>query len=418
MADYADDNNELLSCGEIDDLCHPHMFHLLISGWSDENKDCSSLITDINEIFGEPSNKSVGLFRFLDISLDTLINQAKLTNSDAVNLENVLKACLKHIHNYINIALAYKEERNGEIRCDYQTRVTGNNLKHQIDCLKELILVLQQRKNAVSCVPYSEIIGSFLYPGIELVSGKSIDGEVLDYLSEEIQKSNLFFDLPYSVLSNTFHLYHHPKNSFPLPVLLKSSQDMEKAEYWKGIDWKDDYQDYLNDFRKYKKYIVLGYYTRDNEDGCEGPHIVLCPENIEDAASDSNLKDKKELLYLIVLIHELAHAMMDKNNVTLNTLFSNAMEESLANMIALQWFDVFDEQNKDNVKDFINDNQPKIYKFGINQFEATVDWRRWRDCNKNMRDKLEYWFNKCFEGGEIRNIESSAVKTEYDNVFL
>ena len=417
VVDYQEDDNDFIDYSTTKKvLNNGSRHHLVITGWSEDDVEGYSLEILFNDIFQLQDNvdeiKNNGSFHCLDLPLDDE-NDYHIIN----DLEFIVKCCLKYFNNYINVALAYKEDENGEIQYYYQTRITGNNLKHQIDYLKKLIPAFQKYK-AVKCKPFAEvIIKKFLYPGIENVSGDSIDSidkDVLDYLSEEIKKSILFFDLPYSVLSNTFHLYHHPKNSFPLPILLKSSQDMEKAEFWKGIDWKDDYKDYRDDFNNCKKYIVLGYYTRDNEDGCEGPHIVLCPKNIEAAASDSNLKDKKELLYLIVLIHELAHAMMDKNNVTMNSLFSNAMEESLANMITLQWFDVFDNDDKEIVKDFIKDKQPKIYKFGINQFEAGVDWSKWRD-SKKMHKLLKEWFDNCFVPELLE--QPQKVRAEYNRVL-
>lgn len=367
LADYQDDENELLSHQDTSKLTHIKK-HIIITGWSE--KDGNSLNDSFSTAFSfcgtyQLSNSRCG-FYCLDIWLSA--GDDGISGLLINHLRPLLKCCLKCFNNYINIALAYefikKENSMGPVKISYyyQTRVTGNELEHQIKIIRaELGKPVPQNINNAHV--YKDISNQYFSPGIELVSGNSIDNSdsdfVLKYLIDSIKKSNLFFDLPYSVLSNTFHLYHHPKRSFPLPILLKSSQDMEKAEFWKGIDWEDDYKDYRDDFNNCKKYIVLGYYTRDNEDGCEGPHIVLCPENIEAAAFDSNLKDKKELLYLIVLIHELAHAMMDKNNVTMNSLFSNAMEESLANMITLQWFDVFDNDDKEIVKDFLRINNQR-----------------------------------------------------------
>ena len=129
---------------------------------------------------------------------------------------------------------------------------------------------------------------------------------------------------------------------------------------------------------------------------------------------------KAELLYHIVLIHELAHAMMDKNHLSLNSLFSRAMEESLANMITLQWFDVFDDFNDfnmNNVKEFIENCQPIIYKFGTSQFKACVDWNKWRDRDKNMHNKLKGWFNSCFENPKLTEPDANEILDAYNSVF-
>ena len=105
--------------------------------------------------------------------------------------------------------------------------------------------------------------------------------------------------------------------------------------------------------------------------------------------------------------------MMDKNHVSLNSLFSRAMEESLANMITLQWFEKFDHSNYKKVKSFI-ETQPEIYKFGINQFEAGVDWTKWRD-SKKMHKLLKEWFDKCFVPELLE--QPQKVRAEYNRVL-
>lgn len=427
IADYLPDEADLTDNDTISELVSIDK-HIIITGWSE--KDWNSLNDCFSNAFSfcgtNKLSDKVSDFYCLELSLAA--GDDSISDSDDVilinNLKPILNCCLKCFNNYINVALAYKirvKEENGKtsdkISYYYQTRVTGNELEHQVELLRtELEKSIPQNINLMyNALVYKDISKHYLYPGIELVSGKIIEEHVLKYLSHKIKKSILFFDLPYSVLSNTFHLYHHPKNSFPLPILLKSKEGMsEYVELWKkGIGWEDEeYNKYLDDLKEFNKFIVLGYYTREDEDGCKGPHIVLCPENIEDAASDSNLKDKKELLYLIVLIHELAHAMMDKNHVSLNSLFSNAMEESLANMITLQWFDALNRSNYHKVKSFV-ETQPKIYKFGINQFQAGVDWTKWRD-SKKMHKLLKEWFKNCF----VKRInQPQKIRAEYNRVL-
>lgn len=420
IADYLPDEADLTDNETISELVSIDK-HIIITGWSE--KDWNSLNDCFSNAFSfcgtNKLSDKVSDFYCLELSLAA--GDDSISDSDDVilinNLKPILNCCLKCFNNYINVALAYKirvKEENGKtsdkISYYYQTRVTGNELEHQVELLRtELEKSIPQNINLMyNALVYKDISKYYLYPGIELVSGKIIEEDVLDYLSEEIKKSILFFDLPYSVLSNTFHLYHHPKNSFPLPILLKKLGTISYEELWKSEEWGEE-------IKKYDKYIpktpILGYYTRDNEDGCIGPHIVLCPNNIEAVASD---KYDVRLVYLIVLIHELAHAMMDKNNVTMNSLFSNAMEESLANMITLQWFDVFDNDDKEIVKDFIKDKQPKIYKFGINQFEAGVDWSKWRD-SKKMHKLLKEWFDNCFVPELLE--QPQKVRAEYNRVL-
>ena len=132
------------------------------------------------------------------------------------------------------------------------------------------------------------------------------------------------------------------------------------------------------------------------------PIILLCPQRIEAAANDifkilqstaepADINICRKVLYAIVLIHEYAHAMMDYTNVLEmgNTLIDKPdfvkdgshkkksenekyMEESLANMITLQYFEATDKNNIKIVEAFM-EQQPTPYKFGIEQYKANVE---------------------------------------------
>lgn len=150
----------------------------------------------------------------------------------------------------------------------------------------------------------------------------------------------------------------------------------------------------------------LGCYFSLGQFNYPQPAIFLCPERIEEAARNKNI-DKK-VLYSKVLIHELAHAIMDPTNELLNNgilkqkvlgqkLGSDAdvfMEESLANMITLQYFEaaksIIGENDFERVKSFM-EKQPEAYKFGITQYEKLhTDWREWRK-NKSQIAFWNYW---------------------------
>lgn len=223
--------------------------------------------------------------------------------------------------------------------------------------------------------------------------------------------------------------------TFNYPIILKQPEDMPSYEDLWGIE-KIGNEGYFPE-----EDSVLGYYTRGDENSIEGPLIALCPENIEKAANElkSNgiCKCDIKTIYGIVLIHEYAHALMDlykrytfkieeervpveeKANINKNwpkgTHEPVAMEESLANMITLKLFNRYPDDFK-SVKEFIKD-QPPFYKFGIHQYEAGVDWKKWRESDKQSSQKLEEWFNQCFSNGEI-NIPIKDYKREiYDRVF-
>ena len=147
----------------------------------------------------------------------------------------------------------------------------------------------------------------------------------------------------------------------------------------------------------------LGCYIPSLQENYPYPVIYLCPKRIKDAAD--RLDIDKKVLYAKVLIHELAHAIMDptnelegenlksKKNIEPKTK-SDAdvfMEESLANMITLKYFDaaksLIGEKDFKQVKSFMK-KQPEAYKFGIEQFQKLrTDWRAWR----NNKSSMKFW---------------------------
>ena len=223
-------------------------------------------------------------------------------------------------------------------------------------------------------------------------------------------------------------LPYHEDDPLPIPIFLKSPEDMPNyKDIWSDVKDKDK-----------DKYMpqgkVLGYYTR-KENEINYPHIVLCPENIEECSGEITVDN----LYSLVLVHEMAHAILDRyyeyslyheiyNDWNIkevecqqylpNSLYSKAMEESLANMMALIWIKSYNDLTLFNqCHEFISKQQSAIYKFGIHQYEAGVDWKKWRESDKQSSQKLEEWFNQCFSNGEI-NIPIKDYKREiYDSVF-
>ena len=153
---------------------------------------------------------------------------------------------------------------------------------------------------------------------------------VLDYASIITNKGiNNNFPYPKDVIHHMMFFKGIKPN---IPILLRKDMP-EYKELWKDLD----------DSRKVY-YIpqgtVLGYYTKyDEENFCKGPHIVLGPEIIKKSSEEKSISF--EVLFTKVLIHELAHAMMDNSNNWPSSLEAKAMEESLANKITLNWFRLF-----------------------------------------------------------------------------
>jgi len=155
-----------------------------------------------------------------------------------------------------------------------------------------------------------------------------------------------------------------------------------------------------------------------------------------------------EILFYIVYIHELAHASMDntldaketpetyyndgasyfltrtkEDTFPLSDKCANYMEESLANLITLNYLDWYSEVTEDKryhdaaIK-FIGQQAP-MYAFGVDQFNATVDWTKWRDYKKKNKEpdkKLLAWYDKFFDAcGERKDVVYS--KEDFDVLF-
>ena len=155
--------------------------------------------------------------------------------------------------------------------------------------------------------------------------------------------------------------------------------------------------DYIPDY--YFDYEYLGYYDSYNAE------IVLCPERISKRA-DKLLRQNRHIttreLYVVVLVNALAHALMDptkaegKRNqyqpliTTINKFTEREvlMENSLANMITLQYFDKLGKPEVvryGEVRELI-ELQSLPYKFGLDQYDILKpDWHPWREAKRNTK---------------------------------
>lgn len=157
----------------------------------------------------------------------------------------------------------------------------------------------------------------------------------------------------------------------------------------------------------------LGFYSSKGTER----EIKLCPKRIKETAD--KLKIPFDYLVAIVYIHELGHAALDEtidldeeankdeeikikfnNNVakidTNKDKFNFVMEESLANMIMLQYINWYTECCNDKLKDgdvlyetaeLLVKKQSPAYAFGQYQFDADVDWLSWRKYKESIKNK-------------------------------
>ncbi len=163
---------------------------------------------------------------------------------------------------------------------------------------------------------------------------------------------------------------------------------------------------------------ILGFYQHSTRIlGIETPLIGLCLEKII-----NEVKTDEELIILItkVLIHEFAHAKM-KLHPSANYYpideFYKWMEEPMANLITLEYFENFDRCYRDRyyryerknlayattlispfnyVKDYIS-KQPDNYRLGLDLFQHRVShWWFWRDKKDEIQKKTkekQNWLN-------------------------
>ena len=143
----------------------------------------------------------------------------------------------------------------------------------------------------------------------------------------------------------------------------------------------------------------FGYYDSYNSE------IVLCQERISKAPAKvkkhhCNITSRE--LYVVVLVHTLAHTLMDPTKseeksyayqpiITTQNGFSERevlMEESLANMMTLQFFAKLGKPEVvkfGEVREFI-EIQPLPYRYGLDQFDILKpDWRLWREAKRTTK---------------------------------
>ena len=189
---------------------------------------------------------------------------------------------------------------------------------------------------------------------------------------------------------------------------------------------------------------TLGFYDSKEK------KIYICPDRIIRVSKELKYEVlSAEMLFYIVYIHELAHAAMDesldaeenpenyycdayyylktneKTPFSLSDKCANYMEESLANTITLNYMDCYSKKSQDsryyNAAIFFIQQQSPMYAFGIEQYEACIDWTKWREYkqkNTEVNEKLWAWYNKYFiDDGQKRN-DYKYSKDDFDKIFI
>lgn len=364
-----DIKSDIEDLGKYYDYCD---YLIFISGWTDRNQAFQDFLklsypnfhgSVANAVFSKDEKKE--LF---------WIKKRMFKDEEFSTLNEILPYCP-----ILNVTVFYKDKKARILKPLFRYQVNEENMESFQSLLKEKInnLHLDEIK------PYEEIKLIF--------SEISFDNTYWEYVSSILAKAKESYQNYYPSLDSLDLKFFHrlvDRDLCPLPIITKDGF-VSYNESWKDIECENE---------ELEKYIpkgnILGYYTHWNEKECEGPHICLYTEAIEEEANSAQIDIK--LLYAIVIIHELAHAMMDNNldDSTLpKTLYAKAMEESLANCIVLKLFHDFDLDNYEKVREWISKRQPIIYRFGINQYDADTDWTKWRNSNKDKMSALKGWFD-------------------------
>lgn len=202
-----------------------------------------------------------------------------------------------------------------------------------------------------------------------------------------------------------------------IPIYLVDRKAFDNVKDGRYFNEKNDryYQDEENpnkhdnqQFEERPNTELLGYYVSKGAHGI--PEIYLCTETIFKHTTNDD-----ELTFLIakVLIHELAHAYMDRKEYGTRDDFYYWMEESFANEMTLEHFQEFERYHRhryrygiythnkiesayEYAKDFIL-KQPNNYKLGYylhrNRIHAYVWWRNYKDViNQKPKAKAD-WLN-------------------------
>lgn len=178
---------------------------------------------------------------------------------------------------------------------------------------------------------------------------------------------------------------------------------------------------------------ILGLYQNTKV-----PNITLYTKNIHKCVLKLSCIENEsltyELLFKKVLLHELSHAILD---ASINVVFGDsgitcsiepiktyslpssiAMEESIANYMALDMCKevVPNASTLDVLYEFVNNHQPPIYSFALQQDSIGADWTKWKETKKEVVSILKAKGTDFLS--HVRNPSSSYTVDDYEDSLL
>lgn len=218
-----------------------------------------------------------------------------------------------------------------------------------------------------------------------------------------------------------------------IPVFLVPEEEMKRLEMSIPPETRDLQPGEILGYYQHNAYVKT-IDIRKKSVLSNHPQIAICPERIEKCAASVGMN--YDTLYIQTLVHELSHALMDQYNhiqsdlsfatdmdngvlytcSSPNEVEKTAMEESLANCLTLKWFGEFYGKDSKEFKmaiDFMANNQPPVYEFGIYQYKINAGWTLWyRYKNHDVHDALKDWYKKCFDCGKITDWAKKSYSKE------
>jgi hypothetical protein len=154
-----------------------------------------------------------------------------------------------------------------------------------------------------------------------------------------------------------------------IPVFLLAK---EKMPEWYDEDKEDEDEDGIE---------YLGFYQRTYCEHFEfTPTIFICPERI--FLATKRKIGYQELLALII-IHEFAHAIMDKNHenkkVDITSRFHKWVEEPFANWFVLKYFTSYGNGHLFHEGTQFIKRQPSNYRLGLDFYEGDLPPKLWKE---------------------------------------
>lgn len=249
--------------------------------------------------------------------------------------------------------------------------------------------------------------------------------------------------------------YSIARRTFDTPVFLVDEaaviKQFEKEQALIMQNSDEDKAEHIEEMRRAEQHAdippmeLLGFYQRAGFGFFKDtPVIVISPEKIAQYAG--NYREYQALLALVIA-HELAHAQMDpygeSRRYRKRDLFFEWMEESLANCIALKFFDDYDRwfqrahfldfdeidrviqfemeefhELEAFVRNFVR-RQPPRYALGFHIKKRCHYWRDWvrakKELHKQEHDgRKEAWLKYAMQHFDPRGEEFFGL---YDDLF-